>query len=630
MAWWRRPQRELSKHSYSYDTPSSSADAPPSTPAPLADPPAPPAFTATFFTSAGDFSIRSVRSWSPAGVDRLYRLLREGHYNDTRVYRVVPSWVAQFGYSGDPALQSSYTAIADDPRPSEAHNKRGFISYSSAVTRGVKNSATERTTELFINLWDHWQLDWLGFTPIAVVVGDGMAVVNAFFNGYGEMADACNLHGFLPCDGPVESRVLAEGNAYLDQNFPKLTQIYGAAIDDDDDDPGRHELHIHLDGSIPPETLLRVAQRRGLSLPVVGVPRTVDDVWTALRSISPVWKIFDLVNEIIGGDEETLAEVAEDFVARQAAQRVVYTEVRWDPVRPAVSHLANASISVEAAVAAVARGLRAGSERHGIEVHQLLCAMRGSPGSACYAIADLAAATRSGEAGGVVGMDIAGDEYHFNNSANHVIECFRYAKQVHALNTTVHAGEMAADEYTDVSSAVEQMLADRIGHGYAAIEDTDTMELLVRSGVHLEACPAGKHNNLNATGVYRRWGLNFGLNTDDPAPYFPATYDRGSLDAVEALVRSRLGFTSADVARAHRAARAAAFAPDAARIAKKVQVRFAWENIVVLAALAAVAVVVSVLVRKLRRWRLKGPKPKRESNGIALAASDAARSSTAS
>ena len=72
------------------------------------------------------------------------------------------------------------------------------------------------------------------------------------------------------------------------------------------------------------------------------------------------------------------------------------------------------------------------------------------------------------------------------------------------------------------------------------------------------------------------------------------------------------------------------FETAAARIAKKVQVRFAWENIVVLAALAAIAVVVSVLVRRLRRWRLKGPKPKRESNGIALAASDAARSSTAS
>ena len=174
-----------------------------------------------------------------------------------------------------------------------------------------------------------------------------------------------------------------------------------------------------------------------------------------------MWRWFDLVNEIIGGDEDTLAEVAEGFVAQQAAERVGYTEVRWDPVRPAVSHLANASISVEAAVRAVERGLRAGAERHGIEVHQLLCAMRGSPGAACFDLARLAAATRSGELGGVVGIDLAGDEYHFNNSKGHVVECFRYAKGELLLNTTVHAGEMAGPD--DVRSAIEDMEADRVG-----------------------------------------------------------------------------------------------------------------------------------------------------------------------
>ena len=154
------------------------------------------------------------------------------------------------------------------------------------------------------------------------------------------------------------------------------------------------------------------------------------------------WKWFDLVNEIIGGDEATLYDIAYDFAERQAAQGVRYTEVRWDPVRPAISHLANTSITQEAAVRAVERGLRVASERHGIEVHQLLCAMRGSPGAACFDLARLADAMRSGSLGGVVGMDIAGDEYHFNNSANHVESCFRFAKRDLQLNTTVHAGEI--------------------------------------------------------------------------------------------------------------------------------------------------------------------------------------------
>lgn len=51
---------------------------------------------------------------------------------------------------------------------------------------------------------------------------------------------------------------------------------------------------------------------------------------------------------------------------------------------------------------AVERGLRAGCERHGIEVHQLLCAMRGAPGAACFDIAHLVHSMRNGRLGGVV------------------------------------------------------------------------------------------------------------------------------------------------------------------------------------------------------------------------------------
>ena len=329
------------------------------------------------------------------------------------------------------------------------------------------------------------------------------------------------------------------------------------------------ELHVHLDGAIPPSTLLRVSRRRGLALPGINrVPETIEDVWTSLQSMQPVWHRFDLVNEIIGGSEDTLAEISQEFVDRQAAQNVTYTEVRWDPIRPAVSTLANVSISAEAAIGAVQRGLRAGCERHGIEVYQLLCAMRGKPGAACFDLARLASRTRSGELGGVVGMDIAGDEAHFNNTVNDYEACLRYAKVELLLNTTVHAGESYTDihrSYADVVSAIEVMRCDRIGHGYASTHDEDTLELVRRRGVHLEACPAGGHGNgvnLAATGVYRARGLSFGLNTDDPTPYFANT----TLEHVEDLVRSRLNFSSADIDKAYSDAYAASFARDARRI----------------------------------------------------------------
>ena len=588
------------------------------------DEPAPAAFYAAFSTSVGTFHIRANRSWSPLGVDRLFGLLRRGHYDDTRIYRVVPGWVAQFGYSGDPSVQRAQTVIPDDPIGLAAHNRRGFLSYSASYTANMGH-ATNRTTELYVNYADHLQLDRLGFTPIAEVVGGGMAVVDAFHSGYGELRDACGLHGFRPCEGPVESRILAEGNAYLDADFPRLTRIVSAAVVSEEAvaaRPARIELHCHLDGSVPPETLLRVARRRKLVLPGIGrVPQAVGDVWASLRSMGPIWRWFDLVNEIIGGDAPTLTEVAEDFVRRQAAQGIAYTEVRWDPVRPSASRLANASIAVEEAVAAVAKGLAAGAARHAVAVHQILCAMRGSPEGACYDLARLAAKVRSGAVGGVVGIDLAGDELHFNNTRNGVEGCFRYAKAELRLNATVHAGEMADDEYADVASAVLDMRADRVGHGYAAARHAPTLQMLARRGVHLEACPAGHHDNLHATGVYREAGLRFGLSTDDPAAYFGNV----TMGDVEALVRQRLGFTTADILRAHADAYAAAFAPSAARVVAAQQreqreqraapypaIPDASELLWAAMAMAALVLVGTVAKRGWRRWGAHRKRRKRE------------------
>ncbi len=204
----------------------------------------------------------------------------------------------------------------------------------------------------------------------------------------------------------------------------------------------RAELHVHLDGAIPATTLLRVAQRRELQLPVVGIPTSVDDIYAALHSLGEAWQWFDLVNDVIGGDAPTLTEVAAEFVARQAAEGIAYTEVRYDPVRAARSAYANVTITREAAVAAVAAGLKAGSEAHAVEAHQLLCAMRGEPAAACFELVELAARARSGALGGVVGIDLAGDEFHFNNSQGQVEECFRHATLELRLNATVHAREM--------------------------------------------------------------------------------------------------------------------------------------------------------------------------------------------
>eukprot|EP00427_Karlodinium_veneficum_P031348 CAMPEP_0169182926 /NCGR_PEP_ID=MMETSP1016-20121227/349_1 /TAXON_ID=342587 /ORGANISM="Karlodinium micrum, Strain CCMP2283" /LENGTH=352 /DNA_ID=CAMNT_0009258247 /DNA_START=67 /DNA_END=1125 /DNA_ORIENTATION=+ len=320
----------------------------------------------------------------------------------------------------------------------------------------------------------------------------------------------------------------------------------------------RVELHVHLDGSIDAGELFTIAQRRGLHLKDERGPiNSSAELEEYLLDIQPPWHRFDVINDIIGGDVKTIRKVAEDFVAHQARSGVVYTEVRYDPVRLAHSSLAETNITESEAVEAVRDGLAAGAEKYSLHVYQILCAMRGSSADACFKTAALAAKMRSSQMGGVVGLDLAGDETSYPNDA--YIKCFKHAKHVLGLNTTVHAGEFKGVSPDEIRSAIVEMGADRIGHGYAAAADSAIIKLLQQSQVHVEACPASaqRHGLLQSVTAFRTNRLNFGLNTDDPSHFFGNT----TLAKVESLVTSVLGFNNDDIEKAYSAALSATFGP---------------------------------------------------------------------
>ena len=87
--------------------------------------------------------------------------------------------------------------------------------------RQIKVSLNTRTTQLFINFKDNASLDKSGFAPFGEVT-DGMDVVDKIYDGYGEGAPRGR--------GPDQGRLNAEGNAYLQKDFPKLDFIKSATI----------------------------------------------------------------------------------------------------------------------------------------------------------------------------------------------------------------------------------------------------------------------------------------------------------------------------------------------------------------------------------------------------------------
>jgi len=176
---------------------------------------APDSFVVAVQTSEGDFEIRMRREWSPLAVDRVYHLMSNDFYAGARIYRMVPGFVAQFGFSGDPLLDSLWRDEPVDDEPVVGTNTRGVVSFARAGPR-------TRSYTLFINLADNSRLDALegggvvGYPPIGEIEGD-VAIVDGFYSAYD-----------MP--GAVQDSIRLLGNDYLRRAYPQLDSIVGTRI----------------------------------------------------------------------------------------------------------------------------------------------------------------------------------------------------------------------------------------------------------------------------------------------------------------------------------------------------------------------------------------------------------------
>ena len=122
--------------------------------------------------------------------------------------------MVQFGINGDPSVAAAWRDADIQDDPVKQSNGRGTITFATA-------GLNTRTTQVFINFGDNAGLDGQGFSPFGKIVS-GMEVVDSLYGGYGEGAPNGN--------GPDQGRIQSQGNAYLEQDFPKLDFIKSATI----------------------------------------------------------------------------------------------------------------------------------------------------------------------------------------------------------------------------------------------------------------------------------------------------------------------------------------------------------------------------------------------------------------
>ncbi len=180
--------------------------------------PAPAVSHLRFETTKGVFVLELNRAWGPLGADRAYNLARLGYYNDTRIHRVNPHYLAQWGLHGDSAVNAAWKGhyLRDDPPRS--HNVRGTFAFSYEGS-GHENT---RNTQIYVNLADNNKNDVEPFTVLGTV-SQGMAVLDSLYSGYGENSGSGVRQGK---QGPLANG----GNAFMDRMYPKLDRIIRVTV----------------------------------------------------------------------------------------------------------------------------------------------------------------------------------------------------------------------------------------------------------------------------------------------------------------------------------------------------------------------------------------------------------------
>jgi adenosine deaminase len=302
------------------------------------------------------------------------------------------------------------------------------------------------------------------------------------------------------------------------------------------------ELHVHLEGTAPPELIRRLAERNGMPLPE-GVFDGPDRF--AYTGFLDFLKTYDRAASAIRTGED-YRDVTYEYLAGCAREGALYVELTASP-----DHAALVGLSDEEHLEGIARGIDDARRDVGIEGRILISAVRNFGVEQALRVARYAAGRPHPY---VVGFGMGGDEENF--PAGDYAEAYEIAAAA-GLGCTVHAGEWAG---ADSVRAALELPVTRIGHGVRSIEDPALVEELAQRGIVLECCPtsnvvlgAFESYEDHPLQLLRAAGVRVTLGSDDP-PYFGA-----SIGGEYAVCAERFGFDHETLREITRTALEAAF-----------------------------------------------------------------------
>jgi adenosine deaminase len=333
------------------------------------------------------------------------------------------------------------------------------------------------------------------------------------------------------------------------------------------------ELHLHLEGTLRPETVCELAARYEPGSPLCR-PDWWSSYWT-FRDLSGFVLEFGRVLRTCIRSADDYYRVAAECFQDLAAQHVVYAEVSVGPRTPGRPYY----VSLQDTVAAIDQARREAEARTSLRAGIIIGIARDRVAEHELGAAELAgqfvreAIHMRDRGAAIAGIDLHGDEQAVPQ-VEPFVPAFRAAAEA-GLGLRAHAGEAAGPR--SVWDALRHLAVRRIAHGVRSGEDPALVAYLARAGVALDMCPTsnvltGAARSLAAHPIraLHDAGIPVTVSSDDPLVFHT------TITAELAILRHFLRFSLDDLGRLTAQAAACAFLPEAQRAALTRTVRSAW------------------------------------------------------
>ena len=299
------------------------------------------------------------------------------------------------------------------------------------------------------------------------------------------------------------------------------------------------ELHIHIEGSLEPELMFRLAERNGVEL-----------AWPDVDAIRAAYAFTDLQSFLdvyyagagVLRTEEDFHDMAWAYLERAAADRVLRAEIFFDPQ----THTAR-GVPMATVIGGLTRATRRARDELGVSADLILCFLRHLSEEEAFETLEEALPFRDDFIG--VGLDSSERGHPPEKFARVFARCRELG-----FRLVAHAGEEGPPAY--IRGARDQLKVERIDHGVRCVEDPALVRRLAQERVALTVCPLsnvklcvfpdlGRHNLRQLLDA----GLVATVNSDDPAYFggyvtrnYEETFAALDLDASHAYRLARNGF----------------------------------------------------------------------------------------